>query len=59
MYAPESDGTKDMQLPNTECDYVEKLVFGIPSKFLKVYDFGMKIYSSQPIIAFLERKAEV
>ena len=28
----------------------------VPSKFLNVYDFGMKTYSTHPITAFLERK---
>ena len=31
----------------------------IPSKFLNVYDFGMKMYTSQPIKALLERKGEL
>ena len=35
------------------------LAINIPSKFLNVYEFGMKKYSSQPIAALLERKAEL
>ena len=31
----------------------------VPSKFLNVYNFGMKMYSSQPIKTFLERKTEL
>ena len=31
----------------------------VPSKSLNVYDFGMKMYISQPIIALLGRKAEL
>ena len=31
----------------------------LPSKSLNVYDIGMKMYTSQPISAFLQRKAEL
>ena len=31
----------------------------IPPKSLNMYDFGMKMYSSQPIVAFIESKAEL
>ena len=33
--------------------------FKIPSKFLNVYDFGMKMFTSQPITALLAREAEL
>ena len=36
-----------------------KKVGYVPSKFLNVYEFGMKKYSSQPIAALLERKDEL
>ena len=32
---------------------------GIPSKFLNVYDFGMKMYTSKTIIALMVRKDEL
>ena len=33
--------------------------FLVPSKFLSVYDFGIKMYTSQPITALLARKGEL
>ena len=31
----------------------------LPPKFLNVYDFGMKMYTSMPITAFISRKAVI
>ena len=40
-------------------DVGNKNKYTVPSKSLNVYDFGMKMYTSQPIRALLERKAEL
>ena len=48
-------------LPNLKLIYLTMTLLvslgSIPSKSLNVYDIGMKMYTSQPITALLERKS--